>query len=89
MCPTTAPCWAAPCGCRRLDGEVEMTLPKNSGSGRVLRLRGQGWPKRDGTRGDELAEVRVMIPPKASQEQLELYQKLEALERPAQPEAAV
>ncbi len=72
-----------------LDGEVEMTLPKNSGSGRVLRLRGQGWPKRDGTRGDELAEVRVMIPPKASQEQLELYQKLEALEKPAQPEAAV
>ena len=72
-----------------LDGEVEMTLPKNSGSGRVLRLRGQGWPKRDGGRGDELAEVRVTIPPKATQEQLELYRKLEALEQPAQPEAAV
>ena len=70
-----------------LDGDVDMTLPKNSQAGRVLRLRGQGWPKRDGARGDELAEVRVTIPPNVSQEQLELYQKLEALET-AQPEAA-
>ena len=70
-----------------LDGDVEMTLPKNSQSGRVLRLRGQGWLRRDGARGDELAEVRVTVPPKVSQEQLELYQKLEALET-AQPEAA-
>lgn len=59
-----------------LDGDVEMTLPKNSQAGRVLRLRGQGWPKRDGTRGDELAEVRVVIPSALNEAQLELYEKL-------------
>ena len=62
-----------------LDGEVEMTLPKTTQAGRVLRLRGQGWPKRDGTRGDELAEVRVTVPKEPSEEQLELYKQLEAL----------
>ena len=59
-----------------LDGEVEMTLPKNTQTGRVLRLRGQGWLKRDGTRGDELASVRVVIPSALNEAQLELYEKL-------------
>jgi curved DNA-binding protein len=62
-----------------LDGDVEMTLPKGIQSGRSLRLRGKGWPKRDGTRGDELAEIRVLIPAAPSKEQLELYERLQKL----------
>ncbi|CAN5833982.1 DnaJ C-terminal domain-containing protein [soil metagenome] len=60
-----------------LDGDVEMTLPKGSQTGRVLRLRGQGWPKRDGTRGDELAEVRIVIPSPVTDVQRELYEQLQ------------
>ncbi len=60
-----------------LDGDVEMTLPQGVQAGRVLRLRGKGWPKRDGSRGDELAEIRIIIPSKLSAEQLELYQQLQ------------
>lgn len=63
-----------------LDGDVEMTLPKGTPAGRSLRLKGQGWPKRDGTRGDELAEIRISTPKEPTQEQLELYEKLKALE---------
>jgi curved DNA-binding protein len=59
-----------------LDGDVEMNLPKGTQSGRSLRLRGKGWVKRDGSRGDELAEIRVTVPTSPSQEMLELYQKL-------------
>jgi curved DNA-binding protein len=59
-----------------LDGDVEMNLPKGTQSGRSLRLRGKGWVKRDGSRGDELAEIRVTVPTNPSQEVLELYQKL-------------
>ncbi len=61
-----------------LDGEVEMTLPGGTKSGRVLRLRGQGWPRKDGGRGDEMAEVRVVVPKKPTAEQQELYRQLEA-----------
>lgn len=63
-----------------LDGDVEMTLPAGSSSGRVLRLRGQGWPKADGSRGDELAEVRLTVPEELSDEQAGLYQQLLELE---------
>ncbi len=62
-----------------ITGEVEMTIPKGTQSGRVLRLRGQGWPKRDGARGDELAEVRLSVPRTPSEAQLELYRQLQAL----------
>ncbi len=62
-----------------LDGDVDMTLPKGTQSGRSLRLRGKGWIKRDGTRGDEFAEIRIMIPPNPSKETLELYEKLQEL----------
>lgn len=62
-----------------LDGEVEMTLPEGTTSGRVLRLRGQGWPRKGGGRGDELAEVRVVVPKEPTPEQEALYRELEAL----------
>ncbi|HZW28973.1 MAG TPA: DnaJ C-terminal domain-containing protein, partial [Trueperaceae bacterium] len=59
-----------------LDGEGELTVPAGSSTGRVLRLRGQGWPKRDGGRGDLLAEVRVTVPETLTPEQRDLYERL-------------
>lgn len=64
-----------------LDGDVEMTVPAGTRSGRVLRLRGKGWPKSGGGRGDELAEVRIKIPEAPTEEQLERYRELERLAR--------
>ena len=61
-----------------LDGDVEMSLPKGTQTGRVLRLRGKGWPRKGGGRGDELAEVRVVVPETPSDDQLELYRRLAA-----------
>src|SRR5690606_32510045 len=63
-----------------LDGDVETTLPAGSSSGRVLRLRGKGWPTKGGGRGDELVEVRVTVPEAPSPEQRKLYERLAALE---------
>ncbi len=62
-----------------LDGEVEMNLPAQTRAGRSFRLRGQGWPRKDGSRGDQFAEVRVVTPSEPSEAQLELYRQLEAL----------
>ncbi len=67
-----------------LDGEVDLTVPAGSSTGRVLRLRGQGWPQRAGGRGDLLAEVRVTVPESLTDEQRELYGRLAAA-RTGQP----
>ncbi len=62
-----------------LDGPVDMRLPPATQTGRKLRLRERGWPRKDGGRGDALAEVRVMIPERPSAEQRALYERLGAL----------
>lgn len=59
-----------------LDGDVEMTIPSGTQSGRVLRLRGLGWPRRDGGRGDELVEIAIAVPEAPSDEQKKLYRRL-------------
>lgn len=62
-----------------LDGPVEVTVPPGSSTGRTLRLRGQGWPKRDGGRGDQLVELQVDVPEGPSEEQKAAYARLQAI----------
>ncbi len=64
-----------------LGGDVEMTLPPNTHAGRAFRLRGRGWSRKDGGRGDQFAEVRITTPENPSEAQMELYRQLEALNR--------
>ncbi len=45
-----------------VDGEVQLTIPRGSSSGRVLRLRGKGVPDRAGGRGDQLVRLLVTLP---------------------------
>jgi DnaJ-class molecular chaperone len=44
-------------------GPVMVTVPKGSNTGRVLRLRGRGVKRADGSAGDAYAMLRVMLPP--------------------------
>ena len=41
---------------------VMLTVPKGSSSGRTLRLKGKGFHKKDGTRGDQLVTLMVDVP---------------------------
>jgi DnaJ-class molecular chaperone len=44
-----------------LDGAVELAIPPGTNAGRTFRLKGKGFPAKDGT-GDLLATVRIMLP---------------------------
>ncbi|MDB5561237.1 MAG: putative Heat shock protein-DnaJ-like protein [Hyphomicrobiales bacterium] len=43
-------------------GRVRASIPENSSSGRVLRLKGKGARRRDGSRGDELVTLQIALP---------------------------
>ncbi|HET6469527.1 MAG TPA: J domain-containing protein [Geminicoccaceae bacterium] len=45
-----------------LDGEVTLTVPKGSSSGRTLRLKGKGIKDQRGGRGDQLVRLMVALP---------------------------
>lgn len=57
-------------------GEVTVTLPPGSSTGRVLRLRGQGMPRAGAERGDLLLEVAIVVPEKPTEAERRAYEEL-------------
>jgi DnaJ-class molecular chaperone len=45
-----------------VDGAVMLGIPKGSASGKTLRLKGKGFHRKDGSRGDQLVTVMIDIP---------------------------
>jgi len=45
------------------EGPVMLTVPKGSSSGKMLRLKGRGFTAKDGSRGDQLIQLAIDIPP--------------------------
>ena len=46
-----------------IDGPVSVTIPKGASSGLILRLRGRGVGRANGSAGDMLIELRIFAPP--------------------------
>lgn len=75
-------------GCRpavpTLAGPVRLTIPPGSSSGRLLRLRGRGleWGEQ---RGDQLVEVRIVLPADLSDAEAALYRRLDELAQGLEP----
>jgi len=58
-----------------LGGVVELSIPKNTSSGRTFRLKGKGLPKATGTPGDLFVTTRIMLPDGNDSELEALMQK--------------
>ncbi|GAA3236934.1 molecular chaperone DnaJ [Actinocorallia longicatena] len=54
---------------------VKMRIPEGTPNGRVLRVRGKGAPRRDGTRGDLLVTLEVQVPQKLSDSEREALKR--------------
>jgi DnaJ-class molecular chaperone len=58
-----------------LQGAVELSIPKNTSSGRTFRLKGKGLPKPAGGSGDLFVTTRIMLPDGSDAELEALMQK--------------
>jgi DnaJ-class molecular chaperone len=45
-----------------VDGPVMLTVAPGSGSGKVLRLKGKGFSRKGGGRGDQLVTLQIQLP---------------------------
>jgi curved DNA-binding protein len=64
-------------GITTLDGsEVLLTVPAGSSSGKKLRMRGMGLPRRGGERGDLIVELKIVVPLEATPAATKLWQEL-------------
>jgi curved DNA-binding protein len=57
-------------------GEAKVKVPQGSSTGRRLRLRGEGMPNPHGKPGDLYAEVKIVVPPKPTKAERELFEQL-------------
>ena len=64
------------------DGPISLKIPAGSQDGRMLRVRGRGAPRLNGTgRGDLLARVRVHVPQKLTKAEREAIEQLQKVSR--------
>jgi DnaJ-class molecular chaperone len=63
-----------------VEGLVTVTVPSGSSSGAKLRLRGRGIKKGDGTRGDQICRIEIVVP-KGVPDNPELRHLFEEIER--------
>ena len=45
-----------------IDGAVNVSISPHTNSGKTLRLKGKGFHRKDGTRGDQLVTLMVDLP---------------------------
>lgn len=62
-----------------VEGPVMLTVAPGSGSGKVLRLKGRGFTRKDGTRGDQLVTLQIQLPDDTT----ELARRLEGWSDPS------
>ncbi len=71
-----------------LDGPVELAIPSGSNGGRTLRLRGKGLPNPQGTAGDLLVTLKIVLPEEGDAELTSLMRKWET-QKPYNPRAGM
>lgn len=66
---------------RTLEESVNVKIPPGIESGKKLKLKGKGYPKGKDDRGDLYLRVIIVNPPKLSEEEKELYQRLQRVSK--------
>jgi len=67
-------------GCKKdiatLHGNIGIKIPAMTSSGKMLRLKNLGLPKKSGGFGNLNAKIKIVLPDKLTNEQINLYKKL-------------
>ena len=59
-----------------MDGTVNLKIPPGAQSGQKLRLRGKGFPKQGGERGDLIARLKIVVPKDLTAKEKELFAEM-------------
>jgi curved DNA-binding protein len=68
-------------GVKTFNGKINVTIPKGSENGKILRLTGLGMPVYDQSNkhGDLLLKINIKVPKNLSEEEIQLFKKLKSL----------
>ncbi|MFA7252703.1 MAG: J domain-containing protein [Candidatus Paceibacterota bacterium] len=61
---------------KTLDGDIDLKIPEGVTYGEILRVRGKGVPKTNGSRGDLLIKINIVTPAHLSKQSRKLIEEL-------------
>lgn len=61
------------------NGKIKIKIPKNTSSGKKLRLKELGLTKKDNSKGDLEARIKIVLPKEISPDAKKLYEKLKEI----------
>jgi len=64
------------------EGAVMLTVAPGTSSGKTLRLKGKGFSRKDGTRGDQLVTIEVQLPEESNDLWPDLAERLKGWRDP-------
>lgn len=64
-----------------INEQTKIFVPKGIQSGEVIKIPKKGYINEDGTRGDLIAEVRVMVPKELTKEEQKIFEKLNEISK--------
>lgn len=59
-----------------IDEDVNVIVPKGTQSGELIRIPGKGYKDGKGSRGDLVAEIKIMVPTQMSEKETKLFKDL-------------
>ena len=59
-----------------IDESLSVIVPKGTQSGELIRIPGKGYKDGKGSRGDLVAEIKIMVPKELSDKETELFRNL-------------
>ena len=60
---------------KTLGGQLKLKIPKNSASGKKMRLKGRGLPGK--TLGDQLVVLHIVTPPAETEDEIKFYEEMQ------------
>lgn len=77
--------WEAALGTRikieTIDGGDMVYIPKGIQSGERIKVQGKGYKDSKGGRGDLVAEIRIMVSKKMTEEEIKIYERLKEISK--------
>ncbi len=77
--------WEAALGTRAkvnsIDDETQVYIPQGIQSGEIIRIPGKGYKDGKGSRGDLVAEVKIMVPRQLTDQEKEMFENLNKISK--------
>ena len=77
--------WEAALGARTnvqtIDGETTIYIPQGMESGEKIKIPNKGYKDGKGGRGDLVAEIKIVVPKKLTEEENNLFEKLKEVSK--------